>query len=80
MSTTTSVKLPEIPGELWMLWKIGTTDGDDFDPGWCVAYDDPPGGDNYLVCFSEADANVSAFVDPCAAGPIGSFSAKLKNG
>jgi hypothetical protein len=21
-----SVKLPEIPSELWMLWKIGTTD------------------------------------------------------
>ena len=60
MSTTTSVKLPEIPGELWMLWKIGTTDGGDFDPGWCVAYDDPPDGDNYLVCTSEADAIASA--------------------
>lgn len=47
MSTTTSVKLPEIPGELWMLWKIGMTYGDDFEPGWCVAYDDPPGGENY---------------------------------
>ena len=60
MPESESVKLPEIPGELWMLWKTGTTDGDDFDPGWCVAYDDPPGGDNYLVCFSEVDAIAAA--------------------
>ena len=60
MPESESVKLPEIPGELWMLWLIGTTDGDDFDPGWCVACDDPPDGDNYLVCTSEADAIASA--------------------
>ena len=60
MPESEAVKLPEIPGELWMLWKIGTTDGGVFDPVWCVAYDDPPGGDNYLVCFSEADAIAAA--------------------
>jgi hypothetical protein len=60
VSESESVKLPEIPGELWMLWKIGTIDGDGYGPGWCVAYNNPPSRDNYLVCFSEADAIQSA--------------------
>ena len=70
MSTTTSVKLPEIQGELWMLWKIGTTDGGVFDPVWCVTYDAPPGGDNYLVCFSVADAIAAAAHQTVAYGTL----------
>lgn len=62
MSTqeTETVPMPVAPGELWMLWKIGRVDNDDFTPEWCKALDDPRGGENHLVCLSEADAIAAA--------------------
>jgi hypothetical protein len=50
-------ELPVSPPELWMLWRPGSGDTS---PGWVVAIDDPPGGENYLVCLSRKDAEAAA--------------------
>lgn len=53
MSTTEPEKVPAIPAELWMLLHNNGM-------GWVVANDDPPDGENYLVCLSAADALAAA--------------------
>jgi len=50
--TQAEAKTPAIPDELWML---ALDDG-----SWAVPVDDLPGGENYLVCLSEADAIAAA--------------------
>ena len=46
---------PAIPDELWMLARTDT------EPRcWLPAIDEPREGENYLVCFSEADAKAAA--------------------
>lgn len=48
---------PEIPNELWMFW-VGS---DGKRPGhWVVSVDDAPGGQTYLVAFTEAEAKTAA--------------------
>jgi hypothetical protein len=44
-------KYPSIPHELWMLW-----DGS----GWVVSADDAPGGETYLVAFTQKEAKESS--------------------
>jgi hypothetical protein len=47
--------IPPPPAELWMLWAEGEGEN-----RWVIAMDDPAKGENYLVCFSEADAQAAA--------------------
>jgi hypothetical protein len=48
-----TLKRPSIPARLWMLWSGA-------DSCWICAVDDPPGGENYLVCLSLKDAIAAA--------------------
>jgi hypothetical protein len=57
--TTTTTETPTAPAELWMLWHPGD-DELKSGPGWCKAIDNPRGGENFLVCLSEADAIAAA--------------------